>query len=474
MDNEYAKKRAVDELPQSGKGKTIMTTEPKFIPQDAVTISLDDGSAVKVRLVDCVGFTVGDAVGYLEEDGERMVKTPWFDEDIPFEEAAVVGTKKVIEEHSTVAVLVTTDGSIGDIKRQSYEAAERETVMQLEASGKPFVIVVNTTKPFAAETRLLCESLSREYKAAAIPIDCEKLCMGQITDIMEKLLYEFAVTRVDYDIPKWVQLLPYDNHVKQAVITYAKTFLARASKLSDLGAQTYLDVLSEDNASRLMDDATTALVKLQKNSKRGVLPEYSEELLRRELELFPEWYVKRHLNMEITPQMRSMFDKMFDLIIKKNLAQSFVYVHRDYMPRNLMLEEKDNPGVIDFQDAVYGPVSYDIACLCRDAFISWSEAQVLDWTIRYWDKARKVGIPVPADFGVFWEDVEWMALQRHLKVLGIFARLNYRDGKTKYLGDTPRFLNYVQKTASRFDALRPLSRFINQISGIEETVGYSF
>ena len=120
MDNEYAKKRAVDELPQSGKGKTIMTTEPKFIPQDAVTISLDDGSAVKVRLVDCVGFTVGDAVGYLEEDGERMVKTPWFDEDIPFEEAAVVGTKKVIEEHSTVAVLVTTDGSIGDIKRQTF------------------------------------------------------------------------------------------------------------------------------------------------------------------------------------------------------------------------------------------------------------------------------------------------------------------------------------------------------------------
>lgn len=244
--------------------------------------------------------------------------------------------------------------------------------------------------------------------------------------------------------------------------------------LSDLGTQTYLDALSDDNASRLMEDATTVLVKLQKNSKPGILPDYSEELLRRELETFPEWYVKRHLNMEITPQLRGMFDKTFDCIIKKNLAQSFVYVHRDYMPRNLMLEEKDNPGIIDFQDAVYGPVSYDIACLCRDAFISWSEAQVLDWTIRYWDKARKEGIPVPVDFGVFWEDVEWMALQRHLKVLGIFTRLNYRDGKTKYLGDTPRFLNYVRKTASRFDALRPLSRFINQISGIEETVGYSF
>lgn len=244
--------------------------------------------------------------------------------------------------------------------------------------------------------------------------------------------------------------------------------------LSDLGNKTYLDVLSSDNAARLMDDATTALVTLQKDSKPGVLPDYTAEKLREELELFPEWYVRRHLNMEITPELRRMFDKMFDLIIKKNLAQASVYVHRDYMPRNLMLEEKDNPGILDFQDAVYGPVSYDIACLCRDAFISWTEPEVLDWTIRYWEKARKAGIPVPADFGVFWEDVEWMALQRHLKVLGIFARINYRDGKPKYLGDTPRFLNYVQKTASRFDALRPLSRFINQISGIEEQVGYSF
>ena len=178
--------------------------------------------------------------------------------------------------------------------------------------------------------------------------------------------------------------------------------------------------------------------------------------------------------MEVTPQLRSMFDKTFDLIIKKNLSEAKVFVHRDYMPRNLMLQEHDNPGVIDFQDAVYGPVSYDIASLCRDAFISWDEAEVLDWTIRYWDKARKAGIPVPADFGAFWEDVEWMALQRHLKVLGIFARLNYRDGKSKYLEDTPRFINYVRKTASRFDALRPLSRFIDQIAGVQEQVGYTF
>lgn len=244
--------------------------------------------------------------------------------------------------------------------------------------------------------------------------------------------------------------------------------------ISDLGTKTYLDVLDHDNADRLMGQATDALVKLQAASKPDVFPAYSAELLRSELELFPQWFVKRHLGMEITLELRSMFDRTFALIIAKNLDQANVYVHRDFMPRNLMLTEKDNPGVIDFQDAVYGPVSYDIACLCRDAFISWEETLTLDWTIRYWEKARKAGVPVPADFGRFWEDVEWMAIQRHLKVLGIFARLNYRDGKPKYLGDTPRFLNYVKATSHRFDALRPLSRFIDTIIGEQEQVGYTF
>ena len=244
--------------------------------------------------------------------------------------------------------------------------------------------------------------------------------------------------------------------------------------LTDLGLKTFLDVLDHDNADRLMDDATTALVKIQKASRPGVLPDYTAELLRKELELFPEWYLKRHLGMEITPALRSMLDRTFSLIIVKNLSQPNVYVHRDYMPRNLMLTEKNNPGILDFQDAVYGPVSYDIACLFRDAFISWDEAQVLDWTIRYWEKARFAGIPVPGDFGAFWEDIEWMAIQRHLKVLGIFARINYRDGKPKYLTDTPRFLNYVKSTSHCFDALRPLSRLIDQIMGEEEQVGYTF
>ncbi len=244
--------------------------------------------------------------------------------------------------------------------------------------------------------------------------------------------------------------------------------------LSDLGTKTYLDVLSKDNAPRLMSDATDALVKFQKASQEGVLPPYSEKLLRTELELFPEWYVKKHLGWEISKEDRSMFDKMFDLIIKKNLDQPMVYVHRDYMPRNLMLTEENNPGILDFQDAVYGPISYDIACLFRDAFISWTEPEVLDWTIRYWEKARRVGLPVREDFGAFWEDVEWMAIQRHLKVLGIFARINYRDGKPKYLGDTPRFIGYVKTVAGRFDALKPIARYFDRITNTEQKAGYTF
>ena len=257
-------------------------------------------------------------------------------------------------------------------------------------------------------------------------------------------------------------------------VIYAKDMENGFLILSDMGKQTYLDVIDNDNANRLMSDATDALIKIQLASKEGVLPPYSEQKLREELELFPEWYLKRHLGWEITKEERSIIDKTFDLIIKKNLDQPSVYVHRDYMPRNLMLTEKDNPGVIDFQDALYGPISYDIASLCKDAFISWDESQVLDWTIRYWEKARKAGLPVREDFGAFWEDVEWMGIQRHLKVLGIFARINYRDGKEKYLMDTPRFLQYVKTTSHRYDSLKPLSRIIDKIMQTEEKVGYTF
>lgn len=226
--------------------------------------------------------------------------------------------------------------------------------------------------------------------------------------------------------------------------------------MSDLGRQTYLDVLNEDNARSLMDAATDALVLWQKASRPGVLPDYDYAVLKREIELFPEWYVKVHRGYTITDKQREIVERCFERIIANNLNEARVFVHRDFMPRNLMVSDP-MPGVLDFQDALMGPVSYDIASLMRDAFISWGETFVLDTTIRYWDKARKAGIPVPQDFGIFWRDVEWMGMQRHLKVLGIFARINYRDGKPKYLADTPRFIGYVRQCANRYAELKPIN-----------------
>ncbi len=164
---------------------------------------------------------------------------------------------------------------------------------------------------------------------------------------------------------------------------------------------------------------------------------------------------------------------MFDRIVASNLAQPVVYVHRDYMPRNLMIAAP-NPGILDFQDAVTGPVSYDVASLFRDAFISWDEERVIDWTIRYWERARRAGLPVGTDFGAFWRDFEWMGLQRHLKVLGIFARINYRDGKPHYLADTPRFVGYVRAVTRRYDELAPLARLLDDLEGVATKVGYTF
>lgn len=243
--------------------------------------------------------------------------------------------------------------------------------------------------------------------------------------------------------------------------------------LTDLGAQTYLDVLAADNADVLMRDAIAALVQWQLASRPGELPPYDEALLRRELNLFPEWYLGRHCGMVLNDKQSAVINTVFDRIVAANLAQGQVYVHRDYMPRNLMLSAP-NPGILDFQDAVFGPISYDIASLTRDAFISWSEPQVLDWTIRYWDAARAAGLPVPADFGVFWRDVEWMGLQRHLKVLGIFARIHYRDGKPRYLADTPRFIAYARSTISRYDELKPLGWVLDAAEGQAPKFGFTF
>ena len=240
--------------------------------------------------------------------------------------------------------------------------------------------------------------------------------------------------------------------------------------LSDLGSTTYLAALNDDNADELFRDATDALIRWQAASRAGTLPAYDETLLRRELDLFPQWYVRRHLNIELDTQQQQSLETVFSMILANNLSQPRTYVHRDYMPRNLMVSEP-NPGVLDFQDAVYGPITYDVASLFKDAFISWEEQRVLDWTIRYWERARAAGLPVKDDFGEFYRDFEWMGLQRHLKVLGIFARICHRDGKPAYVRDTPRFLGYVRAVSERYASLAPLLRLLDQIARREPVAG---
>jgi N-acetylmuramate 1-kinase len=224
--------------------------------------------------------------------------------------------------------------------------------------------------------------------------------------------------------------------------------------------------------------AVDTLVQWQKASKAGVLPPYDRALLLRELELFPQWYIGEHRKVTLTPVQRKTLDTAFDAIVTANLAWPNVYVHRDFMPRNLIAPSPSSQdprlGVLDFQDAVYGPITYDIASLLRDAFLSWEEDFCLDVTIRYWEKARKAGLPVGDDFGEFYKGVEWMGLQRHLKVAGIFARLTLRDGKPQYLADTPRFIAYMRSTCSRYMQLKPLLRLIENIEGIEVPNAYAF
>ena len=232
--------------------------------------------------------------------------------------------------------------------------------------------------------------------------------------------------------------------------------------LTDLGTRTYLQEINAGNAAALFADATDALLRWQLATRAGELPPYDEALLRREMQLFPDWYAARHLGMELTPRQSESLEAIFSILVKSALAQPQVYVHRDYMPRNLMVSDP-NPGVLDFQDAVLGPITYDAVSLVRDAFVSWDEQQVLDWTVRYWERARQAGLPVQADFGEFWRAFEWMGLQRHLKVLGIFARIHYRDGKPKYLEDTPRFIRYVRDVSKRYAALSPLLKLLDEL-----------
>jgi len=243
--------------------------------------------------------------------------------------------------------------------------------------------------------------------------------------------------------------------------------------LSDLGATTYLQAFPEGDPAKMYGDATDALVKIQLASRPGELPDYDEALLLREMNLFPDWYIAKHLQRELSGMFMDILHEAFSLLLANNLAQPRVYVHRDYHSRNLMVTTP-NPGILDFQDAVYGPITYDLASLFKDAYVRWDEQQILDWLIRYWQKAKKAGLPVSADFAEFHRDFEWMGMQRHIKVLGIFARLCHRDGKDGYLKDMPLVKDYLRKTCERYREFHPLLKLLDWLEDKEAEVGYTF
>ncbi len=244
--------------------------------------------------------------------------------------------------------------------------------------------------------------------------------------------------------------------------------------LSDLGNTTYLSALNQNTANHLYQEANKALVSLQSKADMSKLPIYDEALLQKEMDLFPEWYLGKHLNYNLSPSETHSLSIVFQQLNQNILAQPQVFVHRDFHSRNLMVTPENNPGILDFQDAVKGPITYDLVSLYRDAYIYWEEEQQVDWVIRYWELARKANLPVHADFGDFYRDFEWMGLQRHLKVLGIFARLYHRDGKDGYLKDLPLVLEYTEKVAQRYIALKPLIRILDASRKFVRPDGFTF
>ena len=237
MEDEHMRSLSRDELPQSAAGKTIMTTEPKFIPKEAARITLTDGIEAKVRLIDCVGFMAEGAAGHIENGEERLVKTPWFDQEIPFTQAAEIGTRKVIGVHSTIGIVVTADGSFGEIKRQGYTGAENRTIEELKNLGKPFVVLLNSARPYSDETARLAKEMSSNYGVSVLPVNCEQLKKDDIYHILEKVLKEFPVTQLDFHIPKWLEILPATHWLKAQVIQEAKNLLKEVNHMKDVAAK---------------------------------------------------------------------------------------------------------------------------------------------------------------------------------------------------------------------------------------------
>lgn len=237
--NVHSKERTIDELPQSAAGKTIMTTEPKFIPKEAATIKISDDTEVNVRLIDCVGYMVNGATGHLENDQERLVKTPWYDYDIPFTKAAEIGTRKVINDHSTIGIVVTTDGSFGDLARENYLEAEEKTINELKNLSKPFIVLLNSDKPYSDEAVQLSQDIASKYDTTVLPVNCEQLKQEDVYRIMESVLYEFPVTELDFYIPKWIEMLPNDHWLKREIITVVKNLVNDVSLVKDISGDKF-------------------------------------------------------------------------------------------------------------------------------------------------------------------------------------------------------------------------------------------
>ncbi len=234
IENEHERTRTQDELPQSSGGKTITTTEPKFIPKEAAQIEISEGINVKVRLIDCVGYMVEGAAGHMEEDVERMVKTPWFKEEIPFTQAAEIGTRKVIQDHSTIGIVVTTDGSFGELPRAAYRSAEEQTIQELKKLGKPFVVLVNTSKPYGEEAKNVAAELERLYRIKAIPVNIEQLRQEDITMILEQVMYEFPVSVIEFYTPKWMDIMSLSNPMKQEMVEKLREIMDKVRTVRDI------------------------------------------------------------------------------------------------------------------------------------------------------------------------------------------------------------------------------------------------
>ncbi len=239
IDNEHSRARTKDELPQSASGKTIMTTEPKFVPQEAADISLMDGINAKVRLIDCVGYMVDGASGHMENEEERMVRTPWFAYEIPFTKAASIGTQKVIHEHATIGVVVTTDGSICDLKRENYLTAEEKTINELKSIGKPFIVLVNSKKPYGEEAKQIADEISEKYGVTAMTVNCEQLREEDVHRIMERVLFAFPISEVQFYIPKWVEMLPREHKVKADMIGHMRNIMKSLAEIKDAVGRTF-------------------------------------------------------------------------------------------------------------------------------------------------------------------------------------------------------------------------------------------